>query len=35
MDAWKRNKGIIQLKNKTPVWNEGMPGILTAFFSFS
>lgn len=33
-DGYKRNKGIIQLKNKTPVWNEGedyylnaMPGI--------
>ena len=22
-DGYKRNKGIIQLKNKTPVWNEG------------
>lgn len=22
-EGYKRNKGIIQLKNKTPVWNEG------------
>lgn len=25
MDEWKRNnKNIIQLKNKTPIWNDGM-----------
>lgn len=34
LDAWKRNKSVIQLKNKTPVWNEGMPGISLLLSSF-
>lgn len=32
-DGWRHNKNIIRLKNKTPVWNEGMRGISRIFFS--